>query len=241
MMLAAFSSLVVFPWLLLARLDWWNMDAVPTMTAAPSVSAVTVEVRDRAGMFDPAALQHAQDIFGRIHRERGVPVLVETIESLDGVWIADVARRRDELAGPDRLYILVAERERKVGVIAATSGPASRLTDQQRESIRQAFLGPLEAGDADGALEQGALALVAAIDSASPSRTGFSGFDAAIAATILVAAVAILIACNPRKGPWAKHRRTHRPAPPGDGAADDARISQPIDHIETFRFINTVI
>lgn len=239
MMLGAFGSVLVLPWLLLARLDWDIMDAVPTMTAAPAVSAVTVEVRDRAGMFDPVALQHAHDAFRRIHREHGVPVLIETIESLDGAWIADVARRRDELAGPDRLFILLAERERKVGVIAASSGPASRLTDQQRESIRQAFLGPLEAGDEDGALEQGALALVAAIDSASPPRTGFSGRDVVIGVTILVAAVAILIACNRRKGPGTRHRPIDPPTPPSGGAADDAGPWQKISHIEMWRIMYT--
>ena len=63
------------------------------------------------------------------------------------------------LAGADQLYVLVAGREQEVGVIAARHGPASRLTDQQRESIRRAFLGPLQAGEADGALEQGVRAI----------------------------------------------------------------------------------
>lgn len=198
-MWGAFGSLILLPWLLLARLDW-DMDAVPAMTAAPLVSEVAVEVRDRAGMFGPGAERHAHDVLRRIHRERSVPVLIETIESLDGAWVADVARRRSQLAGPDRLYILLAEREREVGEIAARYGPASRLTDQQRESIRLAFREPLQAGDGDHALEQGARALVVAIDSARPFSPRFSGRDALISVTILVAAVAILIACSTWRG-----------------------------------------
>ena len=121
-------------------------------------------------VFGRGAERRAREALGRIHRQHRTPVLIETIKSLDGAWIADVARRRARMARAEQLYILVAGSERDVGVIAARHGPASRLTDQQRETIRRAFLGPLQAGEADGALEQGVRAIGTTLDSAAASE-----------------------------------------------------------------------
>ena len=146
---------------------------------------------------------------------------IETIKSLDGAWIADVAQRRGRMAGADQLYILVAGSERDVGVIAARHGPASRLTDQQRESIRRAFLGPLQAGEADGALEQGVRAIGATLDSAATSRPKLSGRDALISVTILVAALAVLLASQTRAWYGVRNRRRRRTAA---GAAEPGHV-----------------
>jgi uncharacterized membrane protein YgcG len=196
-MWVSFGSLSVVPWILFAQSSW-NMDAVPAITAAQPSSEVTVEVRDRAGVFGNGAERQAREVLQRVHREHRFPVLVETVESLDGAWIADVARQRGRLARADQFYVLVAGREQEVGVIAARRGPASRLTDQQRESVRRAFLGPLQAGEADGALEQGVRALAATLDSAATPRLKLSGRDALISVTILVAALGFLLVSQAR-------------------------------------------
>src|SRR3954471_13593373 len=210
-MWASFGSLSVIPWILFAQSSW-SMDAVPVITAAQPSSQVAVEVRDRAGMFGRGAERRAREVLQRIDREYRFPVLVETVESLDGAWIADVAQQRGRLARAEQLYVLVAGREQEVGGIAARHGPASRLTDQQRESIRRAFLGPLQVGEADGALEQGVRALAATLDSAATSQPKVSGRDALIAVTILVAALAVLLVSQTRAwyGVW--HRRRRRAA-----------------------------
>ena len=119
----------------------------------------TVEIRDRAEVFGRGAKRRAREALWRVYRNHRIPVHIETIKSLDGAWIADVAGQRARAADAEQLYILVAGSERDVGVIAARHGPASRLTDQQRETIRRAFLGPLQAGETDGALEQGVRAI----------------------------------------------------------------------------------
>ena len=205
-MWASFGSLSVVPWILFAQSSW-NMDAVPVITAAQPSSEVTVEVRDRAGVFGRGAERRAREALRRVHREHRIPVLIETIKSLDGAWIADVAQRRGRMAGAEQLYILVAGSERDVGVIAARHGPASRLTDQQRESIRRAFLGPLQAGEADEALEQGVRAIGTTLDSAAASRPKLSGRDALISVTILVAALAVLLASQTRAWYGVRSRR----------------------------------
>ena len=219
-MWASFGSLSVVPWILFAQSSW-NMDAVPVITAAQPSSEVTVEVRDRAGVFGRGAERRAREVLQRVHREHRFPVLVETVESLEGAWIADVARQRGRLAGADQLYVLVAGREQEVGVIAARHGPASRLTDQQRESIRRAFLGPLQAGEADGALEQGVRALAATLDSAATSRPKLSGRDALISVTILVAALAVLLVSQTRAWYGVRNRRRRRTAA---GAAEPRQV-----------------
>src|SRR5689334_8308316 len=117
-MFASFGSLTVVPWILFAQMSW-SMDAVPVITAPPPSHEATVEVRDHAGVFSRGAGRRARYDLGRIHHQHAAPVLIETIESLDGAWIADVARRRARMAGAGQVYILVAGNERDVGVIAA--------------------------------------------------------------------------------------------------------------------------
>src|SRR4051812_12568130 len=207
-MWASFGSLSVIPWILFAQSSW-NMDAVPVITAAQSSTEVKVEVRDRAGVFGRGAERRAREVLQRVHREHRFPVLVETVESLEGAWIADVAQQRGRQARADQFYVLVAGREQEVGVIAARHGPASHLTDQQRESVRRAFLGPLQAGEAGGGLEKGVRALAATLDSAATVRPKLSGRDALISVTILVAALAVLLVSRTRAwyGVWNRRRR----------------------------------
>src|SRR3954451_23372174 len=99
-MWASFGSLSVVPWILFAQSSW-NMDAVPVITAAQPSTGVMVEVRDRAEVFGRGAVRRAREVLQRIHREHRIPVLVETVESLDGAWVADVAQQRGRMAGAD--------------------------------------------------------------------------------------------------------------------------------------------
>src|SRR3954451_17697268 len=124
-MWASFGSLSVVPWILFAQSSW-NMDAVPVITAAQPPPEVTVEVRDRAGVFGRGAARRAREVLRRVHREHRFPVLVETVDSLQGAWIADVAQQRARLAGADQFYVLVVGKAQEVGVIAARYGPGSR-------------------------------------------------------------------------------------------------------------------
>ena len=215
MMWASFVSLSVVPWILFAQSSW-NMDAVPVITAAPPPSESSVAVRDRGEVFSRGAERRAQEALGRVYRRHGTPVLIETRKSLDGAWIADVARRQGRMAGAQQLYILAAGDERDVGVIAARRGPASRLTDQQRETIRRAFLGPLQAGEADEALAQGVRAIGTTLDAAA-SRPASVGRDALIAVAILLASLAVLLASRIWEWSGVRSGRRH-------GASDGASV-----------------
>ena len=145
---------------------WTPCRPSPRHSPHPSYA---VEVRDHAEVFGSDAERRAREALQRIHRLHRTSVHIETIKSLDGAWIADVAGRRARMGNSEHLYILVAGGERDVGIIAARRGPASRLTDQERGSIRRAFLGPLQAGEADEALERGVRAIGTTLDSAAAS------------------------------------------------------------------------
>jgi len=215
-MLALFGSLSVVPWILFAQMSW-SMDAVPVITATQPMPEATVEVRDRTGVFSRGATRRAREDLGQAHRQHRAPVLIETIESLDGAGIADVAQRRARMARAEQLYILVVEGERDVGVIAARHGPSSRLTDQQRETIRRAFLGPLQAGEADRALEQGVRAISTSRAAAEPQSTAR---DVLISITLLSAALAVLL-MSQAWGWYGGRRRRRRKAAAGTVAPGD--------------------
>ena len=216
-MWATFGSLSVVPWILFAQMTW-DLSAVPVITAAAPPAEVAAEVRDRGGVFSPGAEQRARDALRRIHRDHRIPVSIETIPSLGGAWIADVAEQRARAADADQLSILVAGRERDVGVIAARRGPATHLTDQQREAIRRAFLGPLQAGDADGALEQGVRAIgttLADLPGAEP-KSEVGRVLLALALVVGYGAVVSATRIKARVGDWYRRRRgDRRPSRPG--------------------------
>src|SRR5215218_6921330 len=106
LMWASFGSLSVIPWILFAQSSW-NMDAVPVITAAQPSSEVTLEVRDRAELFGRGAERRAREVLQGVYREHRIPVQIETIKSLEGAWIADIAQQRGRLAGANELYVLV--------------------------------------------------------------------------------------------------------------------------------------
>ena len=210
-MWAMFGSLSVLPWIMFAQMSG-NMDVTWLIIEAQRSPEVMVEVRDRAEVFGRDVERRALEALQQIHRKHRTPVHIETIKSLDGAWIADVAGQRARTAKAEQLYILVARSEREVGVISARHGPASRLTDQERESIRRAFLGPLQAGESDGALEQGVRAIGTTLDSSTTFKQKFNGRNALISVTILVAALSVLLASQTWARNGGKNRRRRRNA-----------------------------
>jgi uncharacterized membrane protein YgcG len=206
---ASFGSLSVIPWILFAQASWNMMDAVPPLTAAQPQPEVAAEIRDRGEMFSRGAERRAREALWRIDRNHRIPVHIETIKSLDGAWIADVAERRARAADADQLYILVAGSERDVGVIAARHGPASRLTDQQRETIRRAFLGPIQAGETDGALEQGVRAIGTTLADPATAEPKSEVWGLLIAMTLLLGFWAVVYAAQSGANSmdWGRWRR----------------------------------
>lgn len=190
-MWGSFVSRFLVPWILIAQ-GPSMMDYVPVISGPPPPAEARAEVRDAAEVFGSHASRQAQEDLSRIHREYHVPVRIETVKTLDGARVADVARRRARSVETRQLYILVARDERDVGVVAAREGPASRLSDQQQEQIGQAFLGPLQAGHADAALYRGLEAIGEVIESSAAARRAGLDWAGLLMTTIVFVALAAL-------------------------------------------------
>jgi uncharacterized membrane protein YgcG len=214
--MTCFGRLLVVPWILFAQATW-TMDAVPAITAVqPQGIEAVVEVRDRSDVFSIGAKRRARKALQGTRRGYRTPIVIETVRSLDGAWIADVAQRRARMVGADRLYILVAGNERDVGVVGARHGPVRRLTDQQRETILRSFLAPLQAGKPDEAIDHGVRAIGEMLDAAAiKSELGVR--DALISITMVLASLALLF--TSRIWSWWQGRSEQRcriAAVPGD-------------------------
>ena len=153
-MWASFVGLSVVPWLLFAQSSR-VMDAVPVITPGQPEVHVSGAVHDHGRLFGSDAKRRSHAALRRIQRDYRVPVVIETFESLEGRAVDEVARRRPRPLSDDGIYILLAGRDRDVAVRLFRDQPDGRSPKLERAAIREAFLVPLRAGDADGALEGG--------------------------------------------------------------------------------------
>jgi hypothetical protein len=153
-MWSACGSLSVVPWILFAQASW-TTDAVPLITPAQPEVFVSGAVHDHGRLFSDDAERRSHVALRRIQRDHRVPVVIETFGSLEGRAIGDVARRRPRPLSDDGIYILMVGEGRDVAVRFFRDESGGRRTDAEQAAIREAFLVPLRAGDADGSLEQG--------------------------------------------------------------------------------------
>jgi uncharacterized membrane protein YgcG len=189
------GSLSVVPWLLFAQMSW-DMSAVPAITATPPSSRVVAEILDRGGVFSHGAERRARKALRQMWRDHPIPVLIETIDSLGKEAIDNAARRRAGWVGTVGIYILVAGRERDVAVVLGRHKTDGRPSDADRAAIREVFLGPLRADDADGGLEQGVWAIGTTLAAAAKPNSGV--WNALISVSALLGLLVVVLAT--RKG-----------------------------------------
>jgi hypothetical protein len=128
--------------------------AIPLILAASSALALGSEVRDKAGLFSPAAVKKANADLGRIERETNIPVEIETIPSLNGQNIDQAIKTIGSREGFKGLIVLIASRDGKIG--AGASHEFDAYFNRPRfESIYEAFLPDLNRKDFDAALAAG--------------------------------------------------------------------------------------
>jgi hypothetical protein len=125
--------------------------ALPLALAAMIGTASASSVRDQAGMFSPDAVRQAEADLNRVERQYGIPTTIETIDSLDGADIANTTLERAKRSGTRGIYILIANKEKKIWdeVWRGAIPP-----DRQR-ALRQAFAAGFKKGDFDAGLLQG--------------------------------------------------------------------------------------
>jgi glc operon protein GlcG len=111
-------------------------------------------IRDEAHLFGAEAIKKALGELERIEAERHVPVLIETLESLQGQEIDPAATRIARQWGKRGVIVLIAKQERKVEPLRHPQLDAV-MTKEDLHTIREAFVEGLRRGNADAALESG--------------------------------------------------------------------------------------
>lgn len=131
--------------------------AVPLLVAAvaPSQGA---SIRDRAGMFGPAAVREAEATLSNVERTYQLPTTIETIDTLGGEKISVATQRHAERSGEPGLYVLIAKQENKIDVISATRFRTA-MNESRCRAIMNAFIAEFKKGDLDAGLIAGAKAV----------------------------------------------------------------------------------
>ena len=137
----------------------------PRGQSPPEMDHVPSDVRDTAGMFSADAVRAARDALAKIERTIGVPVLIETIETLNGETIDEVAIRLARRSGAQGVFILIARKESKIEVLASRRYTEA-LPRPARTKVRSAFIEGFRKKNFDDGLREGVAALDAELASA---------------------------------------------------------------------------
>src|SRR5271165_3433453 len=131
----------------------------------PEMDHVPSDVRDTAGMFSADAVRAAREALGKIERTIGVPMLIETVETLKGETIDEVAIRLARRSGAQGVFILIARKESKIEVLASRRYTEA-LPRPARTKVRSAFIEGFRKKNFDDGLREGVAALDAELASA---------------------------------------------------------------------------
>ena len=136
----------------------------PRGQSPPEMDHVPSDVRDTAGMFSADAVRAARDALAKIERTIGVPVLIETVETLKGETIDEVATRLARRSGAQGVFILIAQgdEDRGAGLSPLHRGVAAPA----RIKVRSAFIEGFRKKNFDDGLREGVAALDAELASA---------------------------------------------------------------------------
>ena len=125
----------------------------------------TAGVRDGAGLFSEVAIRDAGESLRKLAQETGVTAVVETVDSLNGEAVEEVAVRLARRSAIKGIFILVARRDKKLEVLA--SRPFHEAFPRETlHGVRTAFSDGLRKGDFNGGLREGVAAISAAVATA---------------------------------------------------------------------------
>jgi uncharacterized membrane protein YgcG len=121
-------------------------------------TTVPPDVRDRAGLFSSEAARTARESLEKLEKTTGVPVLIETIETLDGKSIDEEASHRAQRSGTQGVFILIARKETKIEILASRRYTEA-LPRQARDEVRSVFIASFRRHEFDEGLRKGIEAL----------------------------------------------------------------------------------
>ena len=132
----------------------------PKVPVVEPTTSANSEIRDPAGMFGRDAVREALARLVTIERTYRVPTTIETVDSLRGELIDDVASRMAKRLGPQAkgIFILMAKADHRLDVLVSRDNVALN-TKAKRYAIRDAFLEEFKASNFDGGLKKGVEAI----------------------------------------------------------------------------------
>jgi glc operon protein GlcG len=130
------------------------------------------EIRDQAGMFSAGVIRRALDTMRQIELRSNIPIIIETIESLEGRSIDEEAQRRFAQLESKGVYLLVAKKEHKISDPMLPQPLADRLTREQRLMIRDAFIPDFKQGKFNEGLRHALLTISQVLASARIEGVG---------------------------------------------------------------------
>jgi len=131
------------------------------------------QIRDIAGMFDLETVRKARTKLDQIERDFRVPILIETVDSLNGEPVNDVAERRDRQWGHRGIYVLMSKENRRISRVIVGGRLADRLPEPRLEASRNAFIADFKKADFDAGLEHGIMAIERMLSEARVTRSDF--------------------------------------------------------------------
>ncbi len=127
--------------------------AIPLLLAASAMPALG-DVRDKAGLFSPEAIQKANAELARIERDTGAPVTIETITSLEGRGIDEALAERGRQEGVHGLFVLISKQPHKIEA-GASPDYNKYFSRPLYQGVREAFLPGFQRNDYDAGLIAG--------------------------------------------------------------------------------------
>lgn len=111
-----------------------------SLTAARAQEKPAAGVRDGAHMFDVAAVKDVDSSLDQLARKHGLPVVIETIDSLpEGATIVQEAEKRHARDGGRSLYILISRKEGKTSDVHIPKAIQGKLAPADLAAIRDSF------------------------------------------------------------------------------------------------------
>jgi glc operon protein GlcG len=124
------------------------------------------EIRDAAGIFGVKEVEAALRRLRELEAALGVATIVESVDSLRGKSVDDVAVDLARRSATHGVFVLIAKRETKIEVLASRR-IESALPRARRHAIRSVFIERFRDQDFDGGLRQGVEAIAVALRDAA--------------------------------------------------------------------------
>lgn len=141
-------------------------DARPSADAAQRDTTPEINSRivDSAALFSEEERVRAQRLMGDLERRSGVPVVVETVESLAGERIDDAALDRAKRSGSQGIFILISRNDHKISDPLVSRRWLTQIDPESRRTIRDAFTEDFRRERYNAGLEKAIAAIESVLD-----------------------------------------------------------------------------